>query len=71
MIEDEVYRKALNVLNDALDGNIVDPNAVSTATGMFALLWSTMYQERLRNQQTTDAKMKALAQKYGEKKDVK
>lgn len=69
MEEENVYLKALTVLNDALDGKTVNPVAVSTATNMFMLLWSSIHQERLKDNQIKDALRETFAEFIEEKKD--
>lgn len=51
MKEEEIYEKALSVINEALDGNIVNPSAVSTANSMLMMLWSSIYSERIRREE--------------------
>lgn len=51
MKEEDVYLKALSVLDDALDGKTVNPVAVSAANGMFVMLWASVHQERLRREE--------------------
>ncbi len=67
MIEENVYLKAMSVINDALEGQIVNPVAVSTATNMFVMLWSSIYQERLRKEQIKDALLEVWEEKITEK----
>lgn len=62
MKENDVYLKALSVLNDALDGKTVNPVAVSTATSMFIMLWSSIHQERLKETQIKDALRETFAE---------
>jgi hypothetical protein len=51
MTEEEVYFKALGVLNDALDGRTVNPVAVDTAVRMLSFLWNSIYAEHLKRQE--------------------
>jgi hypothetical protein len=69
MKDEEVYVKALDVLNDALDGKTVNPVAVSTATNMLAFVWSAVYQERLKREQIKDAIRESFDEYLNEKKD--
>lgn len=69
MTEEEVYLKAINVLNDSLDGKSVNPNAVVTATSMFTFLWSSIYQERLKRETIKDAIRETFDEFLTEKKD--
>ena len=68
MKEEEVYLKALDVLNDALDGRTVNPVAVSTANSMFLMLWSSVHQERVKSQQIKDALRDVWDEKIEEEK---
>lgn len=69
MKEEEVYLKSLDVLNDALDGKTVNPVAVSTATSMFTFMWSSIYQERLRREDSKQALRETFAEFLEEKDD--
>lgn len=67
MEEEKVYLKAIAVLNTALDGRPVNPVAVSTASNMLIMLWSSIYQERLKKEQIKDALREVWEEKINEK----
>lgn len=69
MKEEQVYIKALEVLNDALDGKSVNPVAVSTATSMFLMLWSSIHQERIKKEQIKEALREVWDETIEEKKN--
>lgn len=54
-MEETVLDKALSVINEALDGKVVNPVALNTAISMTQLLWSSVYAERVRVNQITEA----------------
>ncbi len=69
MTEEDIYLKAMSVLNDALDGKTVNPVAVSTANGMFMMLWSYIYQERLKREDIKQSMRETFAEFIEETKD--
>jgi len=53
--EGEILDKALQVLDDALDGKVVDPNALDTAIRMLQFSWSSVFAERAQKRQIEEA----------------
>jgi hypothetical protein len=52
--ESEVLDKALSVLNNALEGKVIDPGALDTAIRMTQFFWSSVFAERVRERQITE-----------------
>ena len=69
MTENNVYLKALGVLNDALDGKTVNPVALRTAETMFISLSPAIYQERLKREDIKQAMRETFAEFIEEKDD--
>ena len=69
MKEDDVYLKALGVLDAALDGKTVNPIALSTAISMFSMLWMSVHSERLKKEQIKDALREVWEETLEEKKN--
>lgn len=69
MEEEKVYLKAISILNDALDGKNINPIALATANQMFLMLWSRIYEERLKKEQIKDALREVWEETILEKKD--
>lgn len=69
MKEEQVLDKALDILDAALNGQIVDPNALQTAQTMTMMFWSTVYQERLKKVQIKDALREVWADEIQKKND--
>jgi hypothetical protein len=67
--EDDVYLKALGVLDAALDGKTVNPIALSTAISMFSMLWMSVHSERLKKEQIKDALREVWEETLEEKKN--
>lgn len=67
MKEEDILMKALGVLNDALDGKIINPVALQCAESMTIMLWSSVYQERLKKEQIKDALREVWAEEIKEK----
>ncbi len=69
MKEKEVLDKALAILDDALNGKVVDPNALSTAISMTQFFWSSVYSDRAREAQITEALKDKWAEEIKDKKE--
>lgn len=67
MKEEEIYLKALDVLNESLDGRSVNPNALATANNMFYMLWASVHQERVKKEQMKEALREVWDEKLEEK----
>ena len=67
MKEEEILLKALGVLNEALDGRVVNPTALRTAESMTIMLWSSVYQEKLKKEQIKDALREVWDEKIKDK----
>ena len=55
LTETNVLDKALQILNDALDGEVVNPVALDVAVRMTQFFWSAVYAERERERQITES----------------
>lgn len=55
MKEEEILDKALNVIDDALSGRVIDPNALDTAIKMTQFFWMSVYSEKIKQEQIKDA----------------
>lgn len=53
--ETEILDKALTVLSEALDGKVVNPDALDTAIRMLQFFWSSVYSDRARERQMIEA----------------
>lgn len=67
MKEEKVLDKAIDIIDAALSGRVVDPNALQTAQSITMMLWSTVYQERLKKEQMKEALREVWAEEI--KKD--
>lgn len=51
MKENEILDKALGIIDEALSGRVIDPNALQTAISMTQLMWTSVYSERVKQDQ--------------------
>lgn len=53
--ESDVLDKALRIIDEALDGKVVNPDALETAIRMLQFCWSSILAERARDRQITES----------------